>query len=199
AAGEALAAPGRGSAVRPADGGRRPRKTLLQTDSVQHLPRRALVALADDIPETQRERIEPERVGDDVHLRLDGEVRLRARWGPERSAVGLVRVHGESFEMKVRDPVGTGEDEGRDRRDPRPRPRECPGVEPDPARLGRDPTVAGHPGLQLDDGALARVGGCQLLLARRHDLDRPGALPGQKGGERLDADPELAPETAADS
>src|SRR5207249_6425914 len=87
AAGEPLAAAGPGPAVLPADGRRRPHETLLQADAVEHLARRALVALVDDVPEPELERVEPERIGDDVHLRLDGEVRLRARRGPERPAV----------------------------------------------------------------------------------------------------------------
>jgi len=199
AAGEPLAAAGPGPAVGPADGRRRLHEALLQADAVEHLSRRALVALVDDVLQTELERIERERVGDDVHLRLDGEVRLRARRGPERAAVRLVGVDGESLEAEVRDPVGAREDEGGDRRDARARPGEGAGVEPDPTRLGGDAPVLRDAGPELHDGALTRIGRRQLLLARRDDLHRPAALPGEEGGDVLDADPQLAAEAAPDA
>src|SRR5439155_21258313 len=90
AAGEALAPARSGPAIRPANGRRRLEEALLEPDAGEQLSRRALVALAHDVPQAELERIEAERVRDDVHLRLHREVRLRAGRRPERATVRLV-------------------------------------------------------------------------------------------------------------
>src|SRR5262249_31053353 len=162
-----------------------------QSHATEYLTRRALVALADDVLQPELQRIEAERVGDDIHLRLDGEIRLRTRWRPEGSAVRLVRVDGDALEVQVGDLVGTGEDKGGDRCDARTRSGKSAGVEPDATRFGDDPPVLRDACLQLHDGALSWVGRRQLLLARRHHLHRPAALLGEKSGEVLDTESQL--------
>src|SRR5215831_19562400 len=106
---ETLAPAGPGPAVLPPDGRRRLHQALFQPDAAEYLTRRALVALADDVPQAELQRIESKRVGDDVHLRLDGEIRLGTRWRPKGSAVRLVRVNREALEVQVGNLVGTGE------------------------------------------------------------------------------------------
>src|SRR5215813_5239824 len=109
---ETLAPAGPGPTVLPPDGRRRLHQALFQPDAAQYLTRRALVALADDVLQAELQRIEAERVGDDIHLRLDREIRLGTRWRPKGSAVRLVRVNREALEVQVGNLVGTGEDEG---------------------------------------------------------------------------------------
>ncbi len=141
----------------------------------------------------------PRRVGDDVHLRFDGEVRLRSRRRAERAEVRLVGVDREALEQQVRDPVRAGQHQRGHRGHARPRAREGAGVEPETALARQDPAVAADPGLQLDDRRLPRIRGRQLVLARGHDLHGASGLAGQQRGEVLDADAELAAEAAADA
>src|SRR5215470_17989785 len=189
---ETLAPAWLGPAVLPANGRRRFHQALFQPDAAEYLTGRAFVALAHDVLQPELQRIEPERVGDDVHLRLDREIRLWTGWRPEGSTVRLVRVDGDPLEVQVGNLVGTGEDKSGDRCDAWTRSGECAGVEPDTTRFGDDASALRDAGLQLHDGALPWVGRCQLLLARRHHLDRPSTLLGEEGGKVLDADPELA-------
>src|SRR5262249_17999596 len=196
---ETLAPAGPGPTVLPPDGSRRLHQALFQPDAADYLTRRALVALANDVLQAELQRIEAERVGDDIHLRLDREIRLGTRWRPEGSAVRLVRVDGDTFQAQVGNLVGTGEDEGGDRCDARTRPGKGAGVEPDTTRLGDDPSVLRDAGLQLHDGGLPWVGGRQPPPPRRHPLPRPSALLGEKSGEVLDADSQLATEATADA
>jgi hypothetical protein len=183
----------------PADRGGHLAQTLLETDRGEDLPRRPLLALVHDVAEPELERIEAERVGDDVRLRLDGEVGLRSRGRPKGAEVRLVGIDGVALEQQVGDPVRPGQHQGGHRRDAGTRSGEGAGVEPQTALAGEDPPVARHPGLELDDRRLPRIGRRQLLLARRHHLHGPAGLARQQRSEVLDADPQLAAEAAADA
>src|SRR5262249_35842962 len=73
------------------------------------------------------------------------------------------------------------------------------GVEPDTTSFGGDPAVLRDARLQFYDGALPWVGRRQLLLARRHHLDRPSTLTREESSEVLDTESQLATEATADA
>ena len=98
AAGDAFAAAGGGPPFMPADRLCGFAQAFLDADGAERFAGRPGIAVAHDVTQPQFQRIDPEIIGDDVHLQFDREVAHRASRRAERSGGHLVRVHRQAIQ-----------------------------------------------------------------------------------------------------
>src|SRR5207247_10120668 len=69
---------------------------------------RTLVAVADEVPPAELDRVEPDPGRDDVVMLFDGPAALGSRRRADRARRRPVRVDRERLALAVRDPIGPG-------------------------------------------------------------------------------------------
>ena len=148
---------------------------------------------------SERERVHPDRLGDELHVPLEPPEELDVAEAAVGGAVGLVGVDRVGVHPGVRDVV-------RSRCRVARRPGDVDGVVGVGAGvpvhrhlLGRDLSVGAHPGLDaVGEGAATRQQ-AELLLPGRLQAHRPSpGLAREAGEQRLEVDARLSAETAAD-
>ena len=149
------------------------------------LPGRQARALDHRVPQPQLDRIEVERGGEPVHLRLVGEARLH-RAEPAHGAAGrVVGVHDVAVDRRVRADVRPDGEAGRVRDDsPRAR-RVGAAVEHDPRADEDELAVTGRAVLVLHARGVAVDVPEERLLAAVHELHGPVRVQGEQAGVDL--------------
>ena len=178
---------------------KRPRRRLLQ-------PRRGLdglagggrVAGADVVAAAELVAVDPQGVGDGVHLLLVGETRLRAAEAAERAGERVIGKGGDRVDLHVVHAVRARRHHGgvQQHVGAQVRVRARIGDDLDPA--GGDPAVPLHAGAVVDDVRVAFGVRQGRFLARVDHLHRPLGRLGQQRQVDLDGDVLLAAEAAAD-
>ena len=162
------------------------------------LPAEPAVALALEILQAEFDRIETERVGDLVDLRLAGERDLRNAEAAERAEAQLVGVGEAAVTMNMRDAVRAAAHQQRIAEHARTVVAEGAAIEQD-LDLARDQrAVALDAGLHADLERMARANHFEILFARQDQLDRPFRLHRQQDDDRLNMRLHLVAEAGAD-
>ena len=84
---------------------RAPHRLLEHRLGLEHLAGGDRVALAEEVPLAQLERIHAERRGERVHLALVGDARLDGAERPVGAGDGIVRVRGDGIHVDVGDAI----------------------------------------------------------------------------------------------
>ncbi len=105
--------------------------------SRQHLARRQGVARLERVQQPQLDRVDPERLGEAVHLRLGGEADLHRAEAAHRPAGRVVRVDDRALDQRVVDAVGAEREAGGVRDHGRRAGGVGAAVEQDPSRARR--------------------------------------------------------------
>ena len=156
------------------------------------------VSRAIRVPAPDLQAVQPEPLGEVVHLRLDGEGGLEVAVPPHRARVHVVRVDDRRVEPDARAAVEAGERGHHDVRG-----RRSPGhvgavVDQDPGVAGEQRPVGPRRGAKREDARFARRARDELLFAVEHDLHRPADVPGQERGDDVDrVEVEPPPEVSA--
>jgi hypothetical protein len=198
--GDALAVPlgSRGRALRPpADLPAGALQRLLQTDGAQDLAVDVTIVFDEAVFQTQLQRVDPEPVGDDIHLRLAGPGHLGRAETPVGAGDLLVGVGQAGQHLLVRDPVGTEDGQ----RPPVGDVRSFGGVGPlVPEQVGAPGDqcpVLFHARLEPEIGGMARLRRRKLLFPGENRLDRsPPGKACERHGDCLGDDRPLTAETA---
>ena len=165
--------------------------------ALEHLPRGDAVALPQEVPLAEVERIHGQRGGQSVHLSLVADARLDGAEGAVGARHGIVRVDGERVHGDVRDAVRSR--------------RRHETVQEHPGREGGIRSRVRHE-LHLHGHQLTRPGGAgpvaqdirmtlavadEALFPGEHQLHGPARLPHEQAEEALDGHVLLAAEAAA--
>ena len=129
----------------------------------------------------QRNRVHPQRFGDQVQIAFDGERRLGDAETAERAARGVVGVHGVTVDLGTAHRIRAGRMGGGARHHLFTQAGIGAAV---PIELGFDGgqrAVLPRPGLDADEGGVAFGVETQAFFARVENLDR---APGDLGGQR---------------
>ena len=163
---------------------------------LHHVP--GQVADAVRVLQPHRERVEPEHLGDAVHVQL-GRVGDRGHAeAAHRGRRHAVREHDVAVEAQVRDRVRAGVVERVLRQPVGGEARVGAGVVEGQHPAPEDPAVARDRVGDLHVPGRPRGRGEELLLARPAPLDRPLRLHGEQRADRLGGRVHLAAEAAAD-
>ena len=179
----------------------RPRapETLGEPDRrLQLLPRGQALALPEEVPLPDGQGVEPEGMGEPVHLALVREGGLGGAEAAEGRGGRVVGEDGHPVDLDVGDAVGTG---GVDHAVEEGERREIgvrPGVRDQLDLEGGERPVPLGPVLVLHDERVALGGRKDRLLARVAETDGPGGLPDEEAEEDLDRHVLLPAEAAAD-
>src|SRR6059036_2738264 len=152
------------------------------------------LALALDVAQTKRHGILPDRVGDLVHVRVDGVDRVRRHRGPIRRNARLVSQHLEAAHFEGRPLVEAGHE---DRAHREHGAGERARLDDDLAVERHQRAVALDAGLQLDDDLRSRHARHELLAAGHHVAYRPAGHPRELGSDGLAERADLAAEAAS--
>ena len=142
---------------------------LGSADRLEHLVGGGRVALLQDVPAAQLDRVHADRRGDRVHVLLDGPACLRGRGRAHRARRRRVRVGQAGVDRHVGDPVRPDRVHRRELREERGVGAVGAVVEDQPAAPGDERAVVHDARLELDHLALAAVVGGDELLAARED------------------------------
>ena len=144
----------------------------------QHLPGRQRVAGLERIQQPQLDRVDPERLGEPVHLRLTGEADLHRAEAAHRPARRVVGVDDRALDQGVVDPVRAERERGGVRDHGRRAGGVGAAVEQDPDVRADEPPVPRRPMLRPDPGRVA------VDVARERLLPVVDHLHGPVGVER---------------
>ena len=137
------------------------------------LPGRERVARPERVQQPQLDRVDLERGGELVHLRLVREAALDGAEAAHRAAGRVVRVDAGRLDQRVLDLVRADSEGGRVRADGRARRGVGAAVEQDPRADVDELAVAGRAVLHPDLGRVPVDVADERLLARVDDLHRP--------------------------
>ena len=157
------------------------------------------VAGRDRVADAQRDRVDPERGGEPVHLRLVGERDLDGAEAAHRAARRVVRVDDVRGQVRVRDRVGPGGEARRVGAHRGRAGRVGPAVEHDPRADEHEPAVARGAVRVLHPARMAVHVADERLLAAVDHLHRPPGAQREQARVDLHRDVLAAAERAADA
>ena len=176
-----------------------PLERLPDGDRPEHLARRALGALLEQRAPAQLDGIEPERLGELVHVLLERPADLGRRRRADRARRLVVRVDERRLDVHVLDHVGPAGVHRGHLREEAALAAVGAAVEDEPAATGDERAVGARAGLELDHHPLPPVvGGDELLLAREDELHRPPRGARERGDVALVVEVALGAEAAAE-
>ncbi len=182
--------------------GRRPVQS--RRERVEHLGDRRILhrgagrlwaALAQDIPATERERIDIEGARNQVGVALIGPDQLRNAEAAQRAGRRPVGVELVGIDLDVVDVVGPGRCEAGFLGHPRPDIRIGAAVPKNLALARRELAVPGHRALDAERRGMLGDDG-ELLVHGERELDGPAHQQGERRHQRLELDIDLGAESA---
>ncbi len=183
----------------PADGRGRGLEGLDRADPLHHLARRTGIALPEEVPTAELDRVHADLRRQCIVVLLDGPADRRSRRSPDGAGRLGVRVHDLGGDVDVRDAVRTDGEHRGHLGEVWLVHAVCAVVDDEPAAPADDQAVEHRPGLELDDHPLPAVIRQEELVAAREDqLDRAPDVAGERGDLRLESELTLRPEPAAE-
>ena len=167
--------------------------------AVDPLAGRKRVARRERVQQPELDRVDPERRGELVHLRLAREAGLDGAEAAHRAARRVVRVDDRRLEPRVRHRVGAAGERGGVRADGRRARGVGAAVEQDPHLDGDEPAVARRRVPRPDPRRVAVDVAGERLLAVVDDLHRAVRVQREQRGVDLHRDVLAAAERAADA
>ena len=193
---------GRAGAPRPRGGSSAAARRITSAvgqRALDHLAGRQRVAGRERVQEAQLDRVDPERRGELVHLRLGGEAGLHGAEAAHRAARRVVRVDAGRLDQRVRHVVRAARERGGVRRDRRRRRGVGAAVEQDPHPHADEPALARRAVLGPDLRRVPVDVADERLLAAVDELHRAARVQREHRAVDLHREVLAAAERAADA